>query len=195
MKMIFTALLLSALPAFAAPTVELKLSGPGLILQSSGQSCVDLATASVPPMVSLYPSIVRWASATLTWDSSDRDFYIGQMKITLTSPDFAGGKYVATLDSNEIDFLFGLANSTVPHSTQAGVPVVLTSTSVTKGATSSGLRAVPCGLAVGGVAIDTVATPFTANAEISLIGFAIDPQGKLADEVIRLSTTSTATLY
>lgn len=164
---------------------------PGVIIGAASPTCLDKIqnpwqTSAAGP--SLYIPAV-----SLVWRVPFVDFFLAAYRIEITGSNIVDGRFVAYLGANEVDALFGITNSFIKGPDDAGKRfVLLSSTSLDKALTPTGMRPPPCGVAIGSIPLIDPKTPFTARVRMTVLGTALNPGG--GDEVtVRSSTEVNAT--
>jgi hypothetical protein len=148
--------------------------GKVAIVGGSDYSCADLADAAGQvPTKSVTENRIKFSNMKLEWKSTTSILYITAMRVLISHPGISGGSFTKTVDSTEIEALFGLVGAVVPAK---GTSVKFPDSIYSSDDPAKVAPFQPCGFQVGGIAFANPDKPgaFTARVKIELYGYAED---------------------
>ncbi len=168
--------------SFGLLSCEVKKNSEGLsisvspeqvfVVPGTDESCQDAKTnvTATDPTRSIAGPRVRFTNFVLGWANPNHSLTVALIRVTLTGQGITGGEQKIDFAVDEIEALLGR--------TGGFIAAVSGNTEIQSINTKGSTGYLPCGLAVGGIALADPTAKFTARAKVELFGFSTNSAGE-----------------
>jgi hypothetical protein len=165
--------------------IEMGVTGQGVIVPGSVQSCTDKAAYTTAR--SVQKNAMIFSNFTLKYTGLNKQLFVTSLRILVSGPGITGGEAEFTIASLELEALLGRRGATIV------VPAGETEVIIQSNVQSTRSTTFPaCSLAVGPISISDPDGTFNASVDIKLTGTA---SNTLTGEVERVEEKITGTAF